>query len=241
MAPSGVRVAFGLDTTAWRRAPVRLLLPTMATAVVLVLVGDPSYRLPLLALLLPLHVRGAAAALGVEARGSKTRRFFEAIGFAGFVAGWLLAFAAVAFGVAVAFFSVPVTTALLKQTLLVGAAGLVLGAWFWWPWYVGDALAAWPRHGVRIATVSGNRWDRLFLSWRLQRMAASGSLRWRGFAATSLVIGVVVLASATGAYEGWPARGVEGICILVLPALHLGAVAAAQALCVVWSERDRVG
>ena len=241
MAPSGVRVAFGLDTTAWRRAPVRLLLPTIATAVVLVLVGDPTYRLPLLALLLPLHVRGAAAALGVEARGSKTRRFFEAIGFAGFVAGWLLAFAAVAFGVAVALFSVPVTTALLKQTLFVGVAGLVLGAWFWWPWYVGDALAAWPRHGVRIATASGNRWDRLFLSWRMQRMAASGGLRWRGFGATGLVIGVVVLASVMGAYEGWLARGVEGICILVLPALHLGAVAAAQALCVVWSERDRMG
>ena len=116
----------------------------------------------------------------------------------------------------------------------------MLGAWFWWPWYVGDALAAWPRHGVRIATASGNRWDRLFLSWRMQRMAASGRLRWHGFVATGLVIGIVVLASAMGAYEGWPARGVEGFCVLVLPALHLGAVGATQALCVLWSERGTV-
>ena len=230
-----------MDMSAWRRALVPLLLPTAAAALVLWLVADPTYRFPLLALLLPLHVRGAAAGLGVAAGGSKARWFFEAVGFAGFVAGWLVAFAAVAFGVAVALLSVPVTTALLRQTLFVGAAGLVLGAWFWWPWYVGDALAAWPRHGVRIATASGNRWDRLFLSWRMQRMAASRRLRWRGFGATGLVIGVVVLASAIGAYEGWPARGIEGVCVLALPALHLAAVASAHALCVVWSERSAVG
>ena len=118
-----------------------------------------------------------------------------------------------AFGVATALFSVPVTTALLRQVLFAGAAGLVLGAWFWWPWYVGDALAAWPRHGVRVATASGNRWDRLFLSWRMQRMATSGRLRWRGFVATGLVIGIVVLASAMGAYKlAGPRR--RGICVL---------------------------
>lgn len=234
-------VAFGVDTSAWRGALVPLLPATAAAALVLWLVADPTYRFPLLTLLLPLHVRGAAVGLGVAAGGSKTRWFFEAVGFAGFVAGWLLAFAAVAFGVAVALFSVPVTTALLRQALFVGAAGLLLGAWFWWPWYVGDALAGWPRHGVRIATASGNRWDRLFLSWRMQRMAASGRVRWRGFGATGLVIAVVVVASAMGAYEGWPARVVEGICVLVLPALHVAAVAAAHALCVVWSERSAVG
>ncbi len=217
-----------------------MLLPAGATAVVLWLVADPTYRFPLLALLLPLHVRAAAVGLGVAARASKARLLFEAVGFAGFVAGWLLAFAAVAFGVAVALFSVPATTELLRQVLFVGAAGLVLGTWFWWPWYVGDALAAWPRRGVRIATASGNRWDRLFLSWRMQRMAASGRLRWRGFGATALVIGVVVLASAMGAYEGWPARAAEGICVLVLPALHVGLVGATQALCVLWSERGTI-
>ena len=232
---------FGPGTWEWHRALRPLVVPAVASAGVLALVGDPTYRFPLLALVLPLQVRGAAAGLGVGAQGSRLRCVFEAIGFAGFVAGWLLAFSAVAFGVAVAVFSLPATTALLKQTLFVGAAGLILGAWFWWPWYVGDALAAWPRHGVRIATASGNRWDRLFLSWRMQRMAASGRLRWRGFGATGLVIAVVVLASAMGAYEGWPARVVEGICVLILPALHLAAVAAAHALCVVWSERSAVG
>ena len=233
-------MVFGLDTTAWRRTLAPLLPPAAATAAVLWLVADPTYRFPLLALLLPLHVRGAAVGLGVAARASKARLLFEAIGFAGFVAGWLLAFAALAFGAAVALFSVPVTTALLRQVLFVGAAGLVLGAWFWWPWYVGDALAAWPRHGVRIATASGNRWDRLLLSWRMRRMAASGRLRWRGFGGTALAIGVVVLASVMGAYDGWPARSVEGLCVLVLPALHLGSVGATQALCVLWSERGTI-
>ena len=156
------------------------------------------------------------------------------------MAGWLLAFAAVAFGVAVTVFSSPVTVALLKQTLFVGAAGLVLGSWFWWPWYVGDALAAWPRHRIRIATASGNRWDRLFVSWRMRRLAASGRLRWRGFGATGGVIGAVVAASALGAYEGWTARGLEGVCVFVLPVLHLCAVAAAHGLCRLWSKRDGI-
>ncbi len=231
----------GGDAGGWRRVLEPLLWPTAGAVAVLALIADPTYRFPLLALLLPLYVRAAAAGLGVAARGSKARWLFEAIGFAGFVAGWLLAFAAVAFGIAVAVFALPVTTALLKQTLFAGAAGLVLGAWFWWPWYVGDALAAWPRHGVRIATASGNRWDRLFLSWRMQRMAASGSLRRRGFIATGLVIGVVVLASSAGSYAGWLARVAEAACVLALPVLHLHLVASAQAICVLWWERGGDG
>ena len=233
-------MAVGPGTWDRGRALRPLILPAIASAGVLVLVGDPTYRFPLLALVLPLHVRGAALGLGLGAPGSRVRRLFEAVGFAGFVTGWLLAFSAVAFGIAVAAFSLPVTTALLKQTLFVGAAGLVLGAWFWWPWYVGDALSAWPRHGVRIATASGNRWDRLFLSWRMQRMAASGRLRWRGFAATGLVVAVVVLASAAGAYGGWLARLVEAASVLALPVLHLHAVASAHALCTLWGQRDAI-
>ena len=233
-------MAIGPGTWDWGRALRPLILPAIASAGVLVLVGDPTYRFPLLALVLPLQVRAAAMGLGVGVPGSRVRRLFEAVGFAGFVAGWLLAFAAMAFGIAVAAFSLPVTTALLKQTLFVGAAGLVVGAWFWWPWYVGDVLDAWPRHGVRIATASGNRWDRLFLSWRMQRLAASGRLRWRGFAATGLVIAVVVLASAAGAYGGWLARLVEAACVLALPVLHLHAVAAAHALCTLWAQRDAI-
>lgn len=217
------------------------MLPALVSAGVLVLVEDPTYRFPLLALVLPLQVRAAAAGLGLGAPGSRLRWVFEAVGFAGFVAGWLLAFSAVAFGVAVAAFSLPVTTTLLKQTLLVGAGALIVGAWFWWPWYIGDVLAAWPRHGVRIATASGNRWDRLFLSWRMQRMAASGGLRWRGFAATGMVIGVVVLASTAGAYGGWLARVMEAACVLALPVLHLHVVASAHALCILWAERDTIG
>ncbi len=233
-------MAVGPGTWDWGRALRPLILPAIASAGVLVLVDDPTYRFPLLALVLPFHVRGAALGLGLGAPGSRVRRLFEAVGFAGFVAGWLLAFSAVAFGIAVAAFSLPVTTTLLKQTLFIGAAALVVGAWFWWPWYVGDALDAWPRHGVRIATASGNRWDRLFLSWRMQRMAASGRLRWRGFAATGLVIAVVVLASAAGAYGGWLARLVEAACVLALPVLHLHAVASAHALCTLWGQRDAI-
>ena len=234
-------MTFGLDAGGWRSVLGPSLWPTIGAGAVLGLVADPTYRFPLLALLLPLYVRAAAAGLGVGAPGSKARWLFEAIGFAGFAAGWLLAFAAVAFGIAVAVFTQPVTTAFLKQTLFAGVAGLVLGAWFWWPWYAGDALAAWPRQGVRIATASGNRWDRLFLSWRMQRMAGSGSLRWRGFTATSLVIGVVVLASTAGSYAGWMARVVEAACVLALPVLHLRLVASAQEICVLWSERGEDG
>jgi len=215
-----------------------LVLPTVLAAIVVFAFRDPTYRFPLLALLLPLFLRGAAHALGVQIRISAVRWVFGTIGLAAFAVGWLLAISVLGFGLIVALFSVPPSSALLKQTSFWAAGGLVLAAWFWWPWYARGVLARWPMHGVRIWTSSGNRWDRLFIAWRMQRMAESGSLRWRGFGATTLVIALVMLATAAGTYNGLPARMGEVGCILLLPVLHLVIVGEADALCDLWNKWD---
>ena len=142
-------------------------------------VRDPTYRFPLLALLLPLFLRGAAVALSVGKRTSGLRWAFSTLGFAAFAVGWLLAIAVLGFGLIVAVFSVAPSSALLKQSSF-WRRWTRAGGWFWWPWYARDVLARWPMHAVRIWTSSGNRWDRLYIAWRMQRMAESGSVRWRG-------------------------------------------------------------
>ena len=222
------------------RVPVsqlgRLIPPTALAAIILFVFRDPTYRFVLLALLLPVFLRGAAVALGVHKRTSTVRWVFGTFGFAAFLIGWLLAIAVFGFGLVVAVFSVPPSSELLKQSSFCAAAGLVLAAWFWWPWYARDVLARWPMHGVRIWTSSGNRWDRLYIAWRMQRMAESGSVRWRGFGATASVIALVMVSTAAGTYEGLLARAVEVGCILLLPLLHLVIVAEADVLCGLWSK-----
>ena len=214
-----------------------LILPTALAVIVVFAFRDPTYRLPLLALLLPWFLRGAAHVLGVGKRVSGVYWLFGTLGFAGFVVGWLLVIAALGFGLTVALFSIPPSSTLLKQTSFWAAGGLVLAAWFWWPWYARDVLARWPMHAVRIWTSSGNRWDKLFIGWRMQRMAESGSVRWRGFGATTLVIALVMVATAAGAYDGFPARLAEIVCVASLPFLHVVIVREADALCGLWSER----
>ena len=213
-----------------------LVLPTALALAVVVVFRDPTYRFPLLALALPLFLRGAAHLLGVQKRISTARWVFGMIGFAAFAVGWLLAISVLGFGLIVALSSVPPSSALLKQTSFWAAGGLVLAAWFWWPWYARDVLARWPPHGVRIWTSSGNRWDRLYIAWRMQRMAESGSVRSRGFGATTLVIALVMVSTAAGTYDGWLVRAGEVGCVLLLPPLHLVIVGEADALCVLWSE-----
>ena len=215
---------------------VRLVPPTALAVLVVLVFRDPTYRFVLLALLLPVFLHGAAVALGVHKRTSRVRWVFGTLGFAGFLVGWLLAIAVFGFGLVVAVFSVPPSSDLLKQSSFWAAAGLVLAAWFWWPWYARDVLARWPKHGVRIWTSSGNRWDRLYIAWRMQRMAESGSVRWRGFGATAAVVALVMVSTAAGAYDGLLARGVEVGCILPLPLLHLVIVGEADVLCGLWSE-----
>lgn len=217
----------------------QLIFLTALAVIVLFLFRDPTYRFPSLALLLPFFLLGGARVLGVQRRISGVRWLVSTLGFAGFAVGWLLAFAVLGFGLVVALFSVAPSGQLLKQSSLWAAGGLVLAAWFWWPWYARDVLARWPRHGVRIWTSSGNRWDRLYIAWRIQRMAESGSVRWRGFGATSGVIALVMASTAAGPFDGWLFRVGEVGCVALLPWLHLVIVGEADALCGIWSDRQR--
>ena len=219
--------------------PVQLVFPTALAVLVLFLFRDPTYRFPLLALLLPFFLLGGARALGVQRRISGVQWLFSTLGFAGFAVGWLLAFAALGFGLVIALFSVAPSGQLLKQSSFWAAGGLVLAAWFWWPWYARDVLARWPRHGVRIWTSSGNRWDRLYIAWRMQRMAESGSVRWRGFGATTGVIALVMASTVAGSFDGWLFRVGEVGCVALLPWLHLVIVGEADALCGIWNDRPR--
>ena len=214
-----------------------LAAPTALAAVLVFLVSDPTYRFPLIAFVLPMFLRGAAKALGVgkdTADDSKIGRAFVMLGFAGFVVGWLLVFAIVAFTVWVGLFSVDGSADVLKTALFLAAAGFVVAAWFWWPWYVRDEVANWPRHDVRVWTSSSNRWDRLHVSWQMQQLAAAGNLRWRGFGAMSGLVVCVFAVAAVGASDGFLARATEAVLILLLPALHTIIVREADALCTRW-------
>ena len=218
------------------RALALLVPPTALAVIVLFVFRDPTYRFPLLALLLPSFLRGAAHVLGVHKRTSVVRWLFSTFGFAAFAVGWLLTFAILGFGLIVALFPVSPSAELLKQSSFCAAAGLVLAAWFWWPWYARDVLARWPMHDVRIWTSSGNRWDKRYIAWRMQRIAESGSVRWRGFGATASVIALVMVSTAAGAYEGLLARVVELGCVALLPLLHLVIVGEADAVCGLWGK-----
>ena len=220
------------------RDRAHLVFPIALAVIVVLLFRDPTYRFPLLALLLPFFLLGGARALGVQKRTSAARLLFGTLGFAGFAVGWLLAFAVIGFGLAVALFSVTPSGQLLKQSSFWAASGLVLAAWFWWPWYAREVLARWPRHHVRVWTSSGNRWDRLYVAWRMQRLAESGSVRWRGFGATAGVIVLVMLATAAGAYDGLHVRVAEVGCVALLAPLHLVIVREADAICGLWSDRQ---
>lgn len=222
------------------RALVHLLVPIALAGLVIVLLRDPTYRFPVLAFLLPLFLRGAATATGIYDRRRKpslTARVFSTLGFAGFIVGWLLTFAVMGFAIAVGVFDGKPSGDLLKQIMFVAAAGLILTAWFIWPWYAREVLANWPRQDVRIWTSSGNRWDRVSTAWRLQQMAASGAIRWRGFGATALVVACLVVLAAMGVDDGIIARLAEVGALLLLPPLHVMIVLEANALCDRWAER----
>ena len=219
-------------------AYLRLLPPVVLGFIVLALVKDPTYRFPLLTLVLPFFLRGAAAAWGIQKEGpSATAQAFATIGFAAFVIGWLLTLGVVGFVVAVGVFDAEPSADLLKRIMLFAATGLGLAAWFLLPWYARLVLPNWPRRDVRIWTSSGNRWDRVFTGWRLQQLAASGAVRWRGFGATALVLICVMGSAATGVYEGLVVRLAELGCLLLLPFLHLVIVRDAHALCRLWAAR----
>lgn len=166
-----------------------------------------------------------------------TARVFSTLGFAGFIVGWLLTFGVIGFVIAVGVFDGEPSGDLLKQIMFAAAVGLILAAWFIWPWYAREVLANWPRQDVRIWTSTGNRWDRVFTAWRLQQMAASGAIRWRGFGATALAIATVLAVAALGASEGLLARITEVAMVAFLPIVHMAIVQEAHALCDCWTQR----
>lgn len=220
------------------KAVRHLAAPTVLTGVFTFLVSDPTYRFPLIAFVLPMLLRGAAKALDVgkdTTDDSRVGRFFVMVGFAGFVVGWLLVFAILAFSAAVGVFSVSGSADVLKVAMALAALGFVVAAWFWWPWYVRDELANWPRHDVRVWTSSSNRWDRLYTSWRMQQLAESADLRARGFMATAGAVVCVFALAAVGAYPGVLARGAEVVLVLALPIAHAFVVHEANALCERWN------
>ena len=221
------------------RALRHLAPPTVLAGTFTFLVSDPTYRFPLIAFVLPMFVRGAAKALNVgrdTTDDSRAGRFFVMVGFAGFVVGWLLVFAILAFAAAVGLLSVSGSADVLKVAMTLAAVGFVAAAWFWWPWYVRDELANWPRHDVRVWTSSSNRWDRLYLAWRMQQFAESKDLRAYGFMATSGVVVSAFALAAVGAYSGVLARGAEVVLVLALPLAHAFVVRAADALCERWTQ-----
>ncbi len=233
-------MGFSLPTSLQPRALLPFVVPVALAVLVIAVLRDPTYRFPVLAFLLPFFLRGAATAAGIYDRKTRpplTARVFSTLGFAGFVVGWLLTFTVIGFVIAVGVFDGEASGDLLKRIMFVAAAGLVLVSWFLWPWYAREVLANWPRQAVRIWTSSGNRWDKVFTAWRLQQLAASGAIRWRGFGASALVVVCLVVLTAVGVDDGIVARLAEVGLLLLLPPAHVMIVLEAHALCGRWAER----
>ena len=222
------------------RTLLPFLVPVALAGLAILLLRDPTYRFPLLAFSLPFFLRGAATAVGLYDRRTKpsmAARVFSTLGFAGFVVGWLLTFAVVGFAFAVGVLSREPSGDLLELLMFIAAGELVVVAWFLWPWYAREVLSNWARREVRIWTSSGNRWDRLSLAWRLQKMAESGGIRWRGFGATALVVASLMVLAAVGVGDGVVPRLTEVVALLLLPPLHMTIVLEANTLCNRWAER----
>lgn len=213
-------------------------VPTALALAIVTLFHDPTYRFPFLTLVLPMFLRGAAIALGVN-RGTdepaRTQRFFATLGFAGFAIGWLLMFGLLAFTVLVMLLSLPGTGTVIALCLSFGGFGFVIAAAFWWPWYARDVLEHWPRSASRIGTRSSNRWQRLFLTWRMQQMRGR-ALRLKGFGLVSSVVAVVMALTILGAYSGMAPRLAEVLLVALLSPLHLLIVKATHEVCTLWQE-----
>lgn len=217
-----------------------LAVPTALSLIIITLFHDPTYRFPFLTLVLPMFLRGAAIVLGVNRADepSRTQRFFATLGFAGFAVGWLLMFGLLAFTVLVMLLSFPGTGTIIALCLSFGGFGLILAAAFWWPWYARDVLEQWPRSASRIWTESSNRWQRLFLTWRMQKMRGK-ALRLKGFTLLAGVIIVTMSLTILGAYQGTIPRIADILLIALLPPLHLQIVKTTHKVCTLWQEDDR--
>ncbi|MDA0789840.1 MAG: hypothetical protein O2780_10335 [Proteobacteria bacterium] len=223
------------------RLLVSLGIPTVATALIVTLVWDPTLRYPLVALMLPAFLRGAASALGIyEVRESRTIWVVRSLGTMAFFVGWTLAFSIVGYMVAVGVFGFEASNLVMKRAIVVASLlGFGTSAWFLWPYYARDVVSAWPIEDQRIWVSSSNQWDQVFRAYRLRAMARSGPLRLIGFGATLGVVVAVFGLTVLGAYEGTGARVTEALLVLLLPALHYGIVLETHLLSVKWREQRR--
>ena len=241
-SPSRSRLGLAhMNAAAVTRLARWFAVPAALSVAIVTLFHDPTYRFPLLTLVLPMFLRGAAIALGVNRttdEPSRSQRFFATLGFAGFAVGWLLMFGLIAFTVLVLLLSFPGTGTTIAFCLSFGGFGLILAAAFWWPWYARDVLEQWPRSSFRVGTQSSNRWQRLFLAWRIQQMRGRG-LRLKGFALLASVIVVVMALTILGAYQGTVPRIVDILLIALLSPLHLQIVKTTHKVCTLWQEGDR--
>ncbi len=217
---------------------VPLGLPTVASALIVTLVWDPTLRYPLVILTLPAFLLGAAKGLGVgEFRDSTMIWIVRSLGTMAFFVGWTLAFSILGYLIAVSVFSLESTNFVMKRTIVVAnLVGFGTAAWFLWPYYAREVVSAWPTQDKRIWVSSSNRWDQVFRAYRLREMARSGPLRLIGFGLTAGVLMAVLGLTVLGAYEGSAARFGEALLVLLLPVLHYGIVLETNAISTRWRD-----
>jgi hypothetical protein len=149
--------------------------PMAGTVAVLLVVDDPTYRLPLLVLMLPLYQRGAGIAIGIYELSGEGRltRLLSQIRFALMVCGWTLIFG-IAWMMLLGFAGKPLTPEVSKISMLLTSVCYVVAGWFWWPYYARPVLAEWPKSAGRIYVKSSRRFD----SFIAHASTWIGPLRW---------------------------------------------------------------
>lgn len=205
----------------------------MASSSAIAWLDDPVYRFLILVLSLPLHVRGAAITIGLElprtARGG-LRWTHYVLSFAGMVAGWLIAFAALG-SVVMTLVGVALTTEAVKALFLAGPLGFIAAAWRWWPYYARFVLSAWPSQEGRIHVRAGNAWDAALTAQRMAPRSLKDPVRGRGFLGVTSVVMLVVGLAAAGALQSPITAGLDIVAAaFLLPLIHVVIVRAAEEL-----------
>ncbi len=219
-------------------------IPVMLALAVVLIVDDPTERYPLLGIVLPLFLRGAAIVLGLYDRsdsGSKLHWVLNMFRFAIFIVGWTLILAIVSVAIAVSILSLELTTLVMKRAILLSASGFIMAAWLWWPNYAKAVLPEWPWHDVRIWVQSSNRWDLVLRSFRMRQAAKESNTWWRGFFGVTGLVVLIMTLSTLGVYRGAIVVVMELLgVILLLPILHLVIVAQGHKLCIAWTKVQSV-
>ncbi len=216
------------------------VVPTLLALAIMTLVRDPTGRYPLLAMALPGFLRAASMVIGIydhRVRRSWVRACLGTLGFTAMVFGWNLMFTIIVFSLATLAFDMEANSSLVKQSIVIGNAGFILAAWFWWPYYARQVLPDWPRHDVRLFVKANNQWTAMLHAFQMQKLATSGAARWRGFAALSAVVVTVLTLAGLGVYPHVLVRFVEAVLVItLLPLLHTVIVSDANRLCIEWAR-----